>query len=66
MLLAHMLRIMGEVREYQNAMDRIFQTCLNGLEDNVSWNDGGSLRLLARVLSSLDGLERNAGITLSV
>jgi hypothetical protein len=56
---------MGPAREYQNALDRIFKTCINGLEDNVSWNDSDSLRLLVKVLASLDGLERDARITLS-
>lgn len=65
MLVANMLRIMGPAREYQNSMDQIFKTCIDGLEDNVAWNDGDSLRLLAKVLSSLDGLERDARITIS-
>ncbi|KAF2107480.1 hypothetical protein BDV96DRAFT_653821 [Lophiotrema nucula] len=65
MLLANMYRIMGPAREYYNQMTRIFQTCIAGLEDDVSWNDGDSLRLLAKVLSSLDGLERDARITIS-
>ncbi|ORY05487.1 hypothetical protein BCR34DRAFT_604521 [Clohesyomyces aquaticus] len=65
MLLANMYRIMGPAREYQNQMNRIFQTCIAGLEDDVSWNDGNSLRLLAKVLSSLDGLQRDARITIS-
>ena len=56
---------MGPAREYQNALDQIFKTCINGLEDSVSWNDSDSLRLLAKVLASLDGLERDARITLS-
>lgn len=56
---------MGPAREYQNALDRIFTTCINGLEDSVSWNDSDSLRLLAKVLSSVDGLEHDALIALS-
>jgi tetratricopeptide (TPR) repeat protein len=66
MLNANMLRIMGPAREYQKAMDGIFKTCIDALEDNISWNDGYSLRLLVKVLSSLDSLERDACITLSL
>lgn len=65
MLVANMLRIMGPAREYQKCMNDIFKTCIDGLEDSVSWNDGDSLRLLAKVLSSLDGLEHDARITIS-
>jgi hypothetical protein len=56
---------MGPAREYQNTLQRIFRTCIEGLEDTVSWNDADSLRLLAKVLASLDGLERDASIALS-
>jgi len=65
MLIANMLRIMGPAREYQKAMEGIFKTCIDGLEDNISFNDGDSLRLLAKVLGSLDDLERDARITFS-
>ncbi|KAF2265868.1 hypothetical protein CC78DRAFT_567200 [Lojkania enalia] len=66
MLIANMVRIMGPAREYHRYMDQIFKICINGLEDGVSSNDGDSLRLLAKVLGSLDGLERDARITLSM
>ncbi|KAH7128114.1 hypothetical protein B0J11DRAFT_504607 [Dendryphion nanum] len=65
MLIANMLRIIGPAREYQKCMDQIFKACIDGLEDGVSWNDGDSLRLLAKVLSSLDGLEKDARIAIS-
>ncbi|KAJ6196522.1 hypothetical protein J3E72DRAFT_243669 [Bipolaris maydis] len=62
MLLANMLRIMGPAKEYQKHMNELFSACMNGLEDSVSWNDSSSLRLLSKVLGSLDGLERDAKI----
>ena len=65
MLIANMLRIMGPTRDYQDYMNKIFKTCIDGLEDSDAFNDGDSLRLLAKLLSSLDGLERDARITIS-
>lgn len=65
MLRANMVRIMGPAREYHKYMSELFTTCINGLEDGVSWNDSSSLRLLSKVLASLDGLERDARIALS-
>jgi tetratricopeptide (TPR) repeat protein len=62
MLLANMLRIMGPAREYQKHMNELFSACMAGLEDSVSWNDSSSLRLLSKVLGSLDGMERDAMI----
>lgn len=62
MLLANMLRIMGPAKEYQQHMNELFAACIAGLEDSVSWNDSSSLRLLSKVLASLDGLERDAMI----
>ncbi|EUC28300.1 hypothetical protein COCCADRAFT_30414 [Bipolaris zeicola 26-R-13] len=62
MLLANMLRIMGPAKEYQKHMNDLFSACMHGLEDSVSWNDSSSLRLLSKVLGSLDGLERDAKI----
>lgn len=44
-------------------MDTLFNICVAGLEDGVSYNDGPSLRLLTKVLSSLPGLERDACIS---
>jgi hypothetical protein len=65
MLIANSLRIVGPAREYMTHMSNIFRTCMDGLSDKVSWNDGDSLRLLAKVLSSLDGLEYDARIAIS-
>jgi hypothetical protein len=65
MLRANMLRIMGPAKEYQKYMNELFTKCIAGLEDGVSWNDLSSLRLLAKVLASLDSLERDARIAIS-
>ncbi|KAF2683371.1 hypothetical protein K458DRAFT_418980 [Lentithecium fluviatile CBS 122367] len=65
MLLGNMLRVMGPAREYHRYMEEAFATCITGLEDGVSYNDGPSLRLLAKILSSLNGLERDAQIAYS-
>ena len=65
MLLANMLRIMGPAKDFQKHMNELFAACMAGLEDSVSWNDSSSLRLLSKVLGSLDGLERDAKIACS-
>ncbi|CAI6335539.1 unnamed protein product [Periconia digitata] len=65
MLFANMLLIMGPAREYQKYMNEIFEKCVNGLADSDPWNDPAALRLLAKVLSSLEGLEKDAQIALS-
>lgn len=43
-------------------MEKLFNLCMEGLEDGVSYNDGPSLRLLTKVLSLLPNLERDASI----
>ncbi|CAN9079880.1 unnamed protein product [Alternaria alternata] len=65
MLRANMLRVMGPAKDYQKHMDELFKNCIDGLEDSVSWNDSPSLRLLAKVLASLDSLQRDAMIAIS-
>ena len=65
LFLANMLRIMGPAREYQRTMETLFQLFMDALEDNVAWNDSTSLRLLARVLTAVPGLERDARIAIS-
>jgi len=65
MLRANMLRIMGPAKEYESSMKELFKKCVAGLEDSISWNDSSSLRLLAKVLASLDSLEADARIAIS-
>ena len=64
-MLALMYRRMGPVVEYQAALQRSFHACLLGLRDDVRWNDMSMLRLLAKVLACVPGLERDALIALS-
>ncbi|KAF1951108.1 hypothetical protein CC80DRAFT_553779 [Byssothecium circinans] len=66
MLVANMLRVLGPSREYYKYMDKIFQACMSGLEDSVSYNDAPSLRLLAKVLASVEGLGNDAQIAYSL
>jgi hypothetical protein len=65
MLRANMFRIMGPAKEYEKHMNELLTSCIRGLEDSVSWNDSSSLRLLSKVLASLDGLEKDARIAIS-
>ncbi|CAN9159371.1 unnamed protein product [Alternaria alternata] len=65
MLRANMFRIMGPAKEYEKHMNELLTNCIRGLEDSVSWNDSSSLRLLSKVLASLDGLEKDARIAIS-
>ncbi|KAF2640637.1 hypothetical protein P280DRAFT_517998 [Massarina eburnea CBS 473.64] len=65
MLNANMLRIMGLTCEYQKYLHEIFEACINGLTDHRFFNDRPALRLLDKVLSSLEGLEVDARIAIS-
>jgi hypothetical protein len=65
MLRTNMLRTMGPAIKYQKYMNELFNECMRGLEDDTAWNDSRNLRLLAKVLASLDGLERDAMIASS-
>ncbi|KAF2423186.1 hypothetical protein EJ08DRAFT_701311 [Tothia fuscella] len=57
---------MGPGVEYQATMQGTFNNCLEGLSDSVGWNDSPSLRLLAKILSLVGGLERDALIAISL
>jgi hypothetical protein len=65
MLMGDMLRVLGPARDFYRHMNEAFETCMEGLQDSVSYNDGPSLRLLAQILSSFHGLERDAQIAYS-
>lgn len=64
-MMATMTRVMGPTIEYQATMEKIFNTCIDGLTDSVGWNDMSCFRLLAKVLSFMEGLERDALIAIS-
>ncbi|PGH06161.1 hypothetical protein GX51_02549 [Blastomyces parvus] len=64
-VLANMLRKMGPAHEFQDLLEKTFQTCIASLTDDRGWNDQNSLCLLAKVLASVGGLEREAQIAYS-
>ncbi|EEH16587.1 hypothetical protein PABG_06674 [Paracoccidioides brasiliensis Pb03] len=62
---ANMLRKMGPAHEFQNILEKTFQTCISSLTDDKGWNDQNSLCLLAKVLATVGGLEKEAQIAFS-
>ena len=62
---AIMLRKMGNVIEFQQVLEDAFRYCIATLTDAEGWNDSSSLRLLARVLALVGGLEMEAQIAFS-
>ncbi|KAL8388797.1 hypothetical protein RB595_008937 [Gaeumannomyces hyphopodioides] len=60
--LALMLRKLGPALDYAGALQDAFSLCIDGLKDDTGANDFQSLRLLAKVLMCVDGLERDAQI----
>ncbi|KAF1986953.1 hypothetical protein K402DRAFT_463084 [Aulographum hederae CBS 113979] len=63
---AIMTRTVGSAIEYHTILEKCFSTCVAGLEDSIGWNDNDSLRLLAKVLACVGGLERDAAIALTL
>lgn len=63
--LARMARKLGPLHEFEDILNEGFNTTIDALMDDVAWNDLINLEFLAKVLSSLDGLEREAQIALS-
>lgn len=64
-VLATMARKLGPLHEFEDTLGQAFSDILEALTDDIAWNDRGNLDLLSRVLSSLNGLEREAKIALS-
>ncbi|KAK3357835.1 hypothetical protein B0T25DRAFT_499441 [Lasiosphaeria hispida] len=62
---ALMLRKLGPVAEFQATADATFRKCVETLRDDKQSNDAGSFRMLAKALSLLPGLEREAAIAAS-
>jgi hypothetical protein len=48
--LARMQKRLGPTADYIATLDGVFRGCIDALHDDVSWNDGASLRMLAKVL----------------
>lgn len=63
--LARMARKLGPLHEFEDILNQAFTFTIDALMDDISWNDSWNLELLSSVLSSLDGLEREAQIALS-
>lgn len=64
-ILARMARKLGPLQEFEDILNQGFNATIDALMDDVAWNDEMNLDLLAKVLSTLDGLEREAQIALS-
>ncbi|KAL8294605.1 hypothetical protein RB597_007774 [Gaeumannomyces tritici] len=64
--LALMLRKLGPALDYADTLQAAFSLCIEGLKDDTGANDFQSLRLLAKVLMCVDGLERDAQIAYTV
>lgn len=65
LLLAGMLRKLGPALEWHDVLQAIFQSCVDGLSDDVGWNDSNSFRRLARVLMWVEGLETEAQVAMT-
>ena len=64
-VLALMLRVMGPATERADVLRRAFAACVDLLTDDVGYNDMMALRHLARVLACVEGLEREAQISVT-
>lgn len=63
---ASMLRKMGSTTTFQEVLNDTFEFCIASLTDAEGWNDAICLRLLAKVLAMVGGLEREAQIAFSL
>ncbi|KAL1884038.1 hypothetical protein Daus18300_000147 [Diaporthe australafricana] len=66
LLLAWMLRKLGPALEWHDVLEAAFQSCVEDLRDDIGWNDSTSLRRLARLLMSVDGMEIQAQVAMTV
>lgn len=60
-----MLRRLGPALEFSGRMHEAFRDCVNNLQDDTGANDSDALRRLARVLSCVDGFEKEASVALT-
>lgn len=63
--LANMVRQMGPITEFEEIVNDAFNACVAALTDEEGHNDYASLRMLGKVLASIEGLEEEAMIALS-
>nr|POF16323.1 hypothetical protein CFP56_23841 [Quercus suber] len=62
---AKMTRKMGTAMQFQDKLQKAFDTCFEALIDNVGWNDWLNLINMAVIISQLEGMERDAQILVS-
>lgn len=64
-IIGRMARKIGSAEEFETALSKGFELCYAALTDNIDWNDDENLLIMARVVSNLKGLEKEAGILFS-
>lgn len=64
-VLARMTRRSGQLQDFQDLLEKAFNVCYEALLDKVGWNDANNLHELAKVLSSLPGLETESRMLFS-
>jgi len=64
-ILAMMERTVGSQTKSYELWQKSFTRCINGLSDEFGWNDAVSWKCLAKTLTCVPGLEREAQIALS-
>lgn len=64
-ILARIARKMGPLHEFEDYLKQAFDFTIDGLLDDITWNDRNNLELLCKILSCLEGLEWDAQIALS-
>ena len=60
--LALMTRRLGPASDFQQTLVDTFDGCIEALKDTIGWNDCASFRMLAKTLSCVPGLEREASV----
>jgi hypothetical protein len=62
---ANMIRKIGSEQEFEAVLKDAFDSCYTALTDGEEWNDVHTLCLLAKILASVGGLEKEAQIAFS-
>ncbi|KAI9738405.1 MAG: hypothetical protein M1834_008908 [Cirrosporium novae-zelandiae] len=64
-VLANMARKLGPTYEFQEILDKAFRSCMDSLADTGGWDNQSGVCLLAKVLATVGGLEKEAQIAYS-
>ncbi|GIZ42161.1 hypothetical protein CKM354_000543900 [Cercospora kikuchii] len=64
-IVSKMARKMATAEEFQTTLQSAFDACYEALVDDIGWNDWLNLINMAKIVSQLDGLEREAEILVS-